>query len=133
MQHVKALKFGIAAFLAALGGLASGSAAAQDVIAVANGVNMWDGQWHYAASIYGWVPWIYPTAQLPAIAGGGTTTPEIQPSDYLKDVKGGVLFNGAIQKDDWGLWTDFLCFCTCRPTPRMSGKSAYPAAILCSR
>jgi hypothetical protein len=108
MQHVKSLKFGIAAFIAALGGITSGSAVAQDVIAVANGVNMWDGQWHYAASIYGWVPWIYPTAQLPAIAGGGTTTPEIQPSDYLDHLKGGVLFSGAIQKGDWGVWTDLV-------------------------
>ncbi len=45
MQHVKFFKRGVAGFILGFGVLATGSAAAQDVIAVANGVNMWDGQW----------------------------------------------------------------------------------------
>ena len=42
-------KRGVAGFILGFGVLAAGSAAAQDVIAVANGVNMWDGQWHVDA------------------------------------------------------------------------------------
>ena len=56
-------------FLLGFAVLASGSAAAQDVIAVANGVNMWDGQWHVEASLYGWLPWMYTSVQLPPIGG----------------------------------------------------------------
>jgi hypothetical protein len=69
---------------------------------------MWDGQWHFDATIYGWVPFTYATTQLPAIAGGGSPTTEVQPSQYLKYLKGGALFDGAIQKGDWGLWTDLV-------------------------
>ncbi len=51
---------------------------------------------------------IYTTVNVPAIAGGGTQTVETQPSQYLKYVKMGALLDGAIQKGDWGLWTDFV-------------------------
>jgi hypothetical protein len=102
MQHVKLLKPGVAAFIVCLGAFASRGAVAADE------VNMWDGQLHFDATIYGWVPFIYTTTQLPPIAGGGSPTTEIQPSQYLKYVKGGALLDGAIQKGDWGLWTDFV-------------------------
>ena len=91
MQHVRSLKFAVAAFIAGMGALSAGSAAADDV-------NMWDGQWHADATAYAWVPFIYPTVQLPPAAGGGTNTSEIQPSQYLKHIKGGVLFDGSVRK-----------------------------------
>ncbi len=62
---------------------------------------MWDGQWHYEITPYAWVPWIYATVQLPAIAGGDNPTIEIQPSQYLKHVEGGALFDGMVRKGDW--------------------------------
>ncbi len=108
MQHIKLLKLGAAAFILGLGALGSERVAAQDVIAVADGVNMWDGQWHFEASPYAWVPWINETTQLPPIAGGGNPTTEIQPSQYLKYVKGGVLFDGSVRKGDWSVWTDLV-------------------------
>ncbi|MGO9932695.1 MAG: hypothetical protein ACLPV8_12905 [Steroidobacteraceae bacterium] len=101
------MKLGLAAFILSLGVLTSARVSAQDVIAVADS-NKWDGEWHFDVNVYGWVPWIYPTVNLPAIAGGGTTTPEIQPSEYVKYIKIPFLFDGAIQKGDWGLWTDFV-------------------------
>lgn len=107
MQHVKILKLAVGAFVLSLGALASARVSAQDVIAVADG-NKWDGQWHFDATLYGWVPFIYTTVNLPAIVGGGTKTYETQPSQYLKYVKMGALLDGAIQKGDWGLWTDFV-------------------------
>jgi len=101
MQQVKLLKVGVAALILGLGALASGTAAADEV-------DKWDGQWHFDATIYGWVPFIYSTVNIPAIAGGGTQTIETQPSQYLKYVKTGALFDGSIQKGDWGLWTDLV-------------------------
>jgi hypothetical protein len=108
MQDVKKLKFGIAASILGLSALASAGASTQDVIAVADGVNMWDGQWHYDATVYGWVPWIYSTVDLPPIAGGGSQTITTEPHQYLKYVEGGVLAEGTVRKGDWSLWTDFL-------------------------
>ncbi len=108
MQQVKFLKSTVAALIAGLGAFASGSVWAQDVIAVADGINMWDGQWHFEVSPYAWVPWIYVTSQLPPIAGGGNPTTEIEPNQYLKYVKGGVLFDGSVRKGDWSVWTDLV-------------------------
>jgi hypothetical protein len=108
MLNMKFLKLGIAASILGLGALQSSNVAAQDVIAVADGINMWDGQWHFDATVYGWVPWMYTTVQLPAIAGGGNPTQEVQPSQYLKYVKSGALLEGTIRKGDWNLWTDLV-------------------------
>jgi hypothetical protein len=108
MLDMKSFKLGIAVSILGLGALGSASVAAQDVIAVADGINMWDGQWHFDVSPYGWVPWVYTSVQLPAIAGGGNPTTEIQPSQYLKHVEMGALFEGTIRKGDWNLWTDLV-------------------------
>jgi hypothetical protein len=101
MQHVRSLKLAVVAFVAGMGALSAGSAAAEDV-------NMWDGQWHFEVTPYAWVPWMYTTVQLPAIAGGGNPTQEVQPSQYLKYVKMGALFDATVRKGDWGLWTDLV-------------------------
>jgi hypothetical protein len=108
MRYVKFPKLGIVAITLSLGAFGSGSVAAEDVIAVADGVNMWDGQWHYDATIYAWVPWMYTTVRLPPIAGGGNPTIETQPSQYLKYVQSGALLEGTIRKGDWSLWTDLV-------------------------
>jgi hypothetical protein len=108
MLNMKSFKLGIAASILGLGALGSATVAAQDVIAVADGINMWDGQWHFAATGYGWVPWMYTTVNVPPIAGGGNPTIETQPSQYLKHVEGGLLLQGTIRKGDWNLWTDLV-------------------------
>ena len=109
-QNTKLLKLGIEAIILGLGALASSGVAAQDVIAVANGVNMWDGQWHLESTAYAWVPFMYTTVQLPPIAGGGSQTIETQPSQYLKYVQAGAFLDGSIRKGDWSLWTDLVYF-----------------------
>ena len=101
MRHIKCLKTGIAALLAIAGALAAGPVAAEEV-------DMWDGQWHFNATIYGWLPFMYSTVQLPPVAGGGNPTIETQPSQYLKYLQMAVLTQATVQKGDWGLWTDFL-------------------------
>jgi hypothetical protein len=100
--------FGIAVSVLGLGALASASASAQDVIAVANGVNMWDGQWHVEVSPYAWLPWMYTSVQLPPIAGGGNPTIETQPSQYLKHVNMAAFLDGTVRKGDWAIWTDLV-------------------------
>jgi len=101
MRHIKCLKTGIAALLAIAGALAAGPVASEEV-------DMWDGQWHFNATIYGWLPFMYSTVQLPPVAGGGNPTIETQPSQYLKYLQMAVLTQATVQKGDWGLWTDFL-------------------------
>jgi hypothetical protein len=101
MQQVKFKKLAVAAFICASGALASASASAQEV-------NMWDGQWHFDATIYGWVPWVYSTVQLPAVAGGANPTITTNPSDYLKDVKSGALLQATVRNGNWSMWTDLV-------------------------
>jgi hypothetical protein len=101
MHYPKFFKLSAAAILASVGALASVSAAADEV-------NMWDGQWHASLTGYLWVPFMYSTAQLPPIAGGGNPTIEIQPSQYLKYVQAGLMLQGAVQKGDVGVWTDLV-------------------------
>jgi hypothetical protein len=101
MQHVNFLKAGMAIFFIGLGSLAVRPVSADEV-------NMWDGQWHFNSTIYGWLPFMYTTVQLPPAAGGGNPTIETQPSQYLKYLQMAALLQGTVQKGDWGLWTDFI-------------------------
>ena len=101
LQHGKFLMRAVAAAIAGVGVLAAGSAAAEEN-------NMWDGQWHLETTINAWVPFMYTTVQLPAIAGGGNPTIETQPSQYLKYVKTGALFDLTVRKGDWSIWTDLV-------------------------
>jgi hypothetical protein len=128
MQRVKFLKLGVAAFIVSLGALISGVALAEDV-------NMWDGQWHVDVTPYAWVPWMYTTVQLPPIAGGGNPTQEVQPSQYLKHVKAGALLEGTVRKGDWGLWTD-LVYLNLQASPthvREIGIPGFPATLAVTR
>ena len=99
MRNMKSLKFAIAVSVLGLGALQSSSAAAQDVIAVADGINMWDGQWHFDVTPYGWLPWMYTTVQLPPIAGGGNPTIETQPSQYFKYVQMAARSRAAYERE----------------------------------
>jgi hypothetical protein len=100
MQRVKSLKLAVTASIVGLGVLAGSAGAAE--------VNMWDGQWHFDTTVYLWLPFMYTTVQLPPAAGGGTRTIETQPSQYLKYVQTGALFQATVRKGDWGIWTDLV-------------------------
>lgn len=101
MQYVKYICCRVAACVVGLGLLVSESASATNV-------DMWDGRWHYDATIYSWLPWVYTTVQLPPIAGGGNPTIETDPGQYLKDVQGGALVQGGVRKGPWSIWTDLV-------------------------
>ena len=108
MQRCKWLRSKTTMFIGGLTVFAAGTATAADVIATASTgeVNMWDGQWHFSSTIYGWLPWMYTAVQLPPIAGGGNPTIETQPSRYLKYLEIAGFAQATVQKGDWGLWTD---------------------------
>jgi hypothetical protein len=108
MQNMRLLKLRIVAIILGLGALAPSGVSAADVPVTNEGVNMWDGQWHFDATMYAWVPWMYTTVQLPPIAGGGSQTIDTQPSQYLKYVQLGGFFDGTLRKGDWSLWTDLV-------------------------
>ena len=110
MHYVRILKPGFATAVLGLAAFASGSAVA------AEDVNMWDGNWHADALAYAWVPFIYTTVQLPPAAGGGTLNSEVQPSQYVKHIKGGVLFDGSVRNGDFSIWTDIV-FLNLQATP----------------
>ena len=118
MQHVKLQNRAIAAAILGFAAFASGSASAEDV-------NMWDGTWHADALAYAWVPFIYMTVQLPPAAGGGTQTSEVQPSQYVKHIKGGVLFDGSVRKGDFSIWSDFV-FLNLQATPSVTKHIGFP-------
>jgi hypothetical protein len=62
-------------------------------------------EWHYAATIYAWLPSIGMDTSFPA--DGGTSV-DVTGSDILNALN--FTFMGALgaQKGDWGLWTDVI-------------------------
>jgi hypothetical protein len=100
-EQIEIVNFRGAALLLGFGVLVGGSPEADEV-------NTRDGQWHFVSTVYLWTPFMYTTVQLPPLAGGGNPTLETQPSQYLKYVQTGALFQGTVQKGNWGIWTDFV-------------------------
>lgn len=119
MHQVKFLKSGLATAVLGLAAFASSSASAAD------DVNMWDGNWHADALAYAWVPWIYTTVQLPPAAGGGTQDSTVQPSQYVKHIQSGVLFDGSVRKGDFSLWTDIV-YLNLQASPSMTKHVGLP-------
>ncbi len=67
----------------------------------------WDGgKWHYTASMYGWVPEIKGTINLPGDLG--STDLDVSMSDVLKHLK--MTFMGSFDAHNgrWGAFTDFI-------------------------
>ena len=92
-------------------GLASVLAASALVVpleAAAADVDMFDGQWQYQATIYGWLPSMYTTFRLPIAAGGGTTTVDIKPHDYLSDLKFAQMAAAEARRGEWSIFTDLF-------------------------
>jgi hypothetical protein len=98
MERSKALGIGLAVvFSAAL--VAPLGAAAADV-------DMYDGQWHYQATIYVWLPTMWSTFRLPG--SGNLVTIETKPHDYLSDLKFGFMGAGEARKGEWSILTDIV-------------------------
>ena len=67
--------------------------------------NPYDGDWHYAATLYGWFPDIYSTVKFPRV---GDPTLKVEPSSYLGDLQFAAMFAGEARKGDWGVATDLV-------------------------
>lgn len=76
-------------------------------------VDPFDGQWHFDAALYAWLPTIHGTLQygLPpgsVILPGGTAEATVSPSSYIGDVKFAAMLYGQARKGDAALFTDFV-------------------------
>jgi len=98
MEDRKMHRIGVAALLAATGLLVSGSGAAAEV-------DMYDGQWHYGATLYGWFPNLNTRFDFP---NAGDPEVTVKPSSYLHDLKFAAMFAGQARKGDWAIFTDLV-------------------------
>jgi hypothetical protein len=87
-----------AASILASGGVASGA-----------GVDMYDGQWHYSLTPYAWFPNINQTLQFNTPLGGGKSVDvEIEPDNYLSDLKFALMGTFEARKGNWALAMDLI-------------------------
>ncbi len=83
--------------------LAAGGAAS------AAGVDMYDGQWHYSLTPYGWFPNISQTIHLSTPLGGGKTVEvEVKPDSYLSNLEFALMGAFEARKGDWALAMDLI-------------------------
>lgn len=103
MIQKKVLQAGLWAAVTGAGILASGGAA------LAAGVDMYDGQWHYSLTPYAWFPNIYQTLQLTTPLGGGkTVNVEVKPDSYLSNLDFALMGTFEARKGDWALAMDLV-------------------------
>lgn len=88
---------GCAALLAALAAAAPARAA---------DVDMYDGEWHYNITPYGWFPTM--SSDMHFSATGGNPSVAVKPSSYLKDLQFAAMAYGEARKGPYALWTDIV-------------------------
>lgn len=81
--------------------LSAGASAAEE--------NKYDGEWHYGATIYGWLPAMTTDLNF-TLRNGATASPsvEVKPHDYLSDLRFAIMAAGSARKGDWELFTDIV-------------------------
>jgi hypothetical protein len=103
MTRKKALKAGLWAVIASGGLLASGGAA------LATGVDMYDGEWHYSLTPYGWFPNINQTLRLTDPSGSSARVDvEVKPNSYLSNLDFALMGTFEARKGDWALAMDLI-------------------------
>jgi hypothetical protein len=102
MKQTSPLKVGLAAFIVGTAVLAPATAAGADV-------NMYDGQWHYDLTIYGWLPAMTTDLNF-SLPNGATASPSVtvKPSNYLSDLRFAAMGVVSARKDNWNLFTDLV-------------------------
>ena len=73
--------------------LASGPAASEDV-------DMYDGQWHFGITPYGWLPSLHGNLNLILPSGSTSAAVEINPSSYLSNLQFGLMVAGEARKGE---------------------------------
>jgi hypothetical protein len=72
-------------------------------------VDMYDGQWHYNLTPYGWFPSMKGEFRFD-LPNGASFSPvvEAHPSGYLKDLQFAGMIYGEARKGSYALWTDIV-------------------------
>jgi hypothetical protein len=94
-------KHALGTLLMGVGVLASGSAACADV-------DMYDGQWHFGATPYLWLPSLHGNLELPLPSGSVSAEVQINPSSYLSDLQFGFMMAGQARKGDYAFIYDLI-------------------------
>lgn len=89
--------------------LAIGAAALASPVASAEDVNMFDGQWHYGLTVYGWFPAMTTDASFP-LRDGATVSPSVtvKPKNYLSDLQFGAMGAFQARNGNLSLFTDLV-------------------------
>jgi hypothetical protein len=87
--------------------LAIGATVLASSVASADDVNMFDGQWHYGLTVYGWFPAMTTDASFP-LRDGATASPsvKVKPSSYLGDLQFGAMGAFIARNGNLSLFTD---------------------------
>ena len=102
MNWTSALKVGLAGLVVSASLLASATATAADV-------NMYDGQWHYDLTLYGWLPAL--TSDLNFnLPNGATASPSVtvKPKNYISDLHFGFMGTGMARRENFSVFTDII-------------------------
>ncbi len=95
-----------------LAALAALSLSASPAIApAADKLDPYDGDWHFTLTPYLWLPNVNGTIDGRALGsnlGNFSTSTEIGPNDYLKNLKFGAMVTGEVRKGDWSVFTDII-------------------------
>ncbi len=89
--------------------LAIGAAALASPVASAEDVNMFDGQWHYGLTVYGWFPAMTTDASFP-LRDGATVSPSVtvKPKNYLSDLQFAAMGAFQARNGNMSLFTDLV-------------------------
>jgi hypothetical protein len=89
--------------------LAIGAAALASPVALAEDVNMFDGQWHYGLTVYGWFPAMTTDASF-TLPNGATAAPSVtvKPKNYLSDLQFGAMGAFQARNGNLSLFTDII-------------------------
>jgi hypothetical protein len=69
--------------------------------------DMFDGNWHFSATPYLWLPAVDGTVNYSAF-GGGSINAEVDPGTYLQNIDFAGMFIGDARKGNWSVFTDYI-------------------------
>jgi len=81
--------------------LVSGTAASEDV-------DIYDGQWHFGATPYAWLPSLHGNLELPLPSGSVSANVQVNPSSYLSDLQFAFMITGQARKGDYAFVYDVI-------------------------
>jgi hypothetical protein len=95
------LKLGLTALALGAGVLASGTAASEDL-------NMYDGQWRFGLTPYGWFPSVHGNLNINLPSGSTSADVQINPSSYLSNLQFAGMLTGQARNGDFAVVYDVI-------------------------